>query len=148
MIARRTHWVLVPLLGTGVGVLILGVGGRVAMRAIAHATNVAPGFTLGGTMTVVGLGALSGLGGGLIYTVLARFLPNRRLVRSLLFGVVLVLITLRGLSPATTLSISWFMPLVLLYGALIDFAYRRWFTSPPEVHLEPRVHEPPVVAER
>jgi putative exporter of polyketide antibiotics len=130
------------------GVLILGIGGRVAMRAIAHATNVAPGFTLGGTMTVVGLGAVSGLAGGVIYALLAQFLPNRRFVRSILFGVILVLITLRGLSPATALSISWFVPLVLLYGAVIDYAYRRRFASPPEVHLEPRVHEPPVVAKR
>jgi putative exporter of polyketide antibiotics len=148
VITRRRHWVLVPLLGAGVGILILGIGGRVAMRAIAHATNVAPAFTLSGTLTVAALGGVSGLAGGLIYAVLARFLPNRALVRSLLFGVILVLITLRGLSPATALSISWFMPLVLLYGALIDYAYRRRFSSAPEVHLEPGVHEPPIVAER
>ena len=147
MTPRRNHWVLVPLLGAGLGVLILGIGGRVAMRGIAHATNVAPAFTLSGTMTVVGLGALSGLAGGLIYAVLARFLAHRALLRSLLFGVILVLITLRGLSPATALSISWFMPLVLLYGALIDYAYRRRFTSPPEVHLQPRVDEASVVSE-
>jgi hypothetical protein len=148
MTAWRRYWVLVPLLGVGLGTAILGIGGRIVMRVIAHETNVAPGFTLGGTMTVVGLGAVSGLAGGLIYAVLARFLPNRAIVRSLLFGVILVLITLRGLSPATALSISLFMPLVVLYGALIDYAYRRRFASPPKVHLDPRVHEPTVVAER
>ena len=141
-------WVFAPIAGIAIGLLVLGIGGRVAMRVIAHATNVAPAFTTSGTMAVVGLGAVSGLAGGLIYAVLARFLPNRAVVRSLLYGTILVLITFRGLSPATALSIGLFMPLVLLYGGLIDYAYRRRFASPSEVHLDPRVHEPPVVAER
>ena len=101
------------------------------MRVIAHVTNVAPGFSLGGTMTVVALGALAGTAGGLIYAILARFLPNRSVVRSLLFGVLLVLLTLRGLSPATLLSLGLFLPLTLLYGALVDYVCRRQFARPP-----------------
>jgi hypothetical protein len=97
------------------------------MRMIAHATDVAPAFSLGGTMTVVLLGAVSGAAGGLIYATLGRFLPNRTFVRSLLFGVILVLLTLRGLSPATTLSLGLFVPLTLLYGALVDWVHRRQF---------------------
>ena len=116
-----------PLLGIAIGVPILGIGGRVAMRAIAHATNVTPGFSFGGTMTVVFLGAVSGAVGGFIYAVLARVLPNRRVVRGLAFGLVLVLLTIRGLSPATPLSLGLFMPLTLVYGVLMDHAYRRRF---------------------
>jgi hypothetical protein len=125
----RSPWVIGPLLGIALGLPILGIGGRVAMRVIAHATNVAPGFSFGGTMTVVFLGAVSGAAGGLIYAVLARVLPNRRVVRAMVFGLVLILLTLRGLSPATTLSLSLFMPLTLLYGAVMDYAYRRQFSS-------------------
>jgi hypothetical protein len=123
----RSRWVFGPLAGIALGLPILGVGGRVAMRMIAHATNVAPAFSLGGTMTVVLLGAVSGAAGGLIYATLGRLLPNRTVVRSVLFGVILVLLTLRGLSPATTLSLGLFLPLTLLYGALLDYAYRRVF---------------------
>jgi hypothetical protein len=126
----RSRWVFGPLVGIGLGLLILGIGGRIAMRVIAHATNVAPGFSFGGTMTVVFMGAVSGAAGGLIYAVLVRFVPNRPVVRALLFGVILVLLTLRGLSPASAVSVSLFLPLILLYGGLMDFAWRRGFPPP------------------
>jgi hypothetical protein len=126
----RSRWVFGPLMGIALGLPILGIGGRIAMRIIAHATNVAPGFSLGGTMTVVFMGAVNGAAGGLIYAVLARFVPNRPVVRPLLFGVILVSLTLRGLSPASALSVSLFLPLILLYGGLMDFAWRRGFPPP------------------
>jgi hypothetical protein len=119
--------------GIAIGLPILGIGGRVAMRVIAYASDVTSGFSFGGTMTVVLLGALSGAAGGLIYATLGRLLPNRTVVRSLLFGVILVLLTLRGLSPATTLSLGLFLPLTLLYGALLDYIYRRQFPGPAQV---------------
>ena len=97
------------------------------MRVIAHAANTAPGFSLGGTMTVVLMGAVSGAAGGVIYAVLARFVPTRVVLRALIFGVILVLLTLRGLSPATPLSLSLFLPLTLAYGAAVDYWYRRRF---------------------
>ena len=125
----RSPWIFGPLAGIALGLPILGIGGRVAMRVIANATNVAPGFTFGGTMTVVLLGAVSGAAGGLIYAALGRFLPNRTVVRSVLFGVILLLLTLRGLRPATTLSLGLFLPLTLVYGALMDYAYRRRFPA-------------------
>ena len=121
----RNLWVFGPLLGIALGLPILGIGGRIAMRVIANATDVAPGFSLGGTMTVVLMGAVSGAAGGLIYAVLARFLPNRTVLRGLLFGVILLLLTLRGLSPATPLSLWLFLPLTALYGGLVDYVYRR-----------------------
>jgi hypothetical protein len=114
-----------PLAGLALGMLVLGTGGRVAMRVIAHATDAAPAFSFGGTVTVVFLGAVSGAAGGVIYAVLARLLPNRRVLRALIFGITLVLLTLRGLSPVTSLSLSLFLPLTLLYGALMAYAYRR-----------------------
>ena len=145
-------WVFDPLVGLALGLPILGVGGRIAMRIIAHATNVAPGFSLGGTMTVVSLGAVSGVAGGLIYAVLARFLPDRPVIRGVVFGIILTLLTLRGASPSTPLTLSLFLPLTLLYGALLDHIHRRRFGScaslPPEVHVDAGVHESPVVPER
>ena len=128
--ALRSPWMFDPLVGIALGVPILGIGGRIAMRVIAHATNVAPGFSLGGTMTVVFMGAVSGAAGGVIYAVLARFLPDRAAVRAVLFGVVLTLLTLRGTSPSTPLTLSLFLPLAWVYGALLDHLHRRRFTAP------------------
>jgi hypothetical protein len=91
---------------------------------------VAPGFSLGGTMTVVFMGAVSGLAGGLVYAVLARVVPDRVATRAVIFGIILTLLTLRGASPATPLTLSLFLPLALLYGAALDYLHRRRFTSP------------------
>lgn len=119
-------WLFGLLLGGGVGLLVLGIAGRIAMRAIAVASNTPPGFSVGGTATVVFLGAASGLSGGLIYSLLHTVLPRRRLVRSALFALALVLLTLRGLRPVQPLALSWFMPLALAYGAIIDISYTAW----------------------
>lgn len=116
-------WLFGLLLGAGVGLVVLGVGGRAAMRAIALANNTPPGFSLGGTATVVFLGVASGVGGGFLYALLYRLIPERRLVRSALFAVALVLLTLRGLRPIQPLALEWFMPLALAYGAIVDVAY-------------------------
>lgn len=116
-------WLVGLLLGAGVGFVVLGVGGRVAMRAIALANNTPPGFSVGGTATVVFLGLASGVGGGLLYALLYRLMPRRRLLRSALFGAALVLLTLRGLRPIQPLALEWFMPLALAYGAIVDVMY-------------------------
>jgi hypothetical protein len=126
----RSPWGVDPLLGIALGVLILGIGGRIAMRVIAHATNAPPGFSFGGTMTVVFMGAVSGLAGGLIYAVLARALPHRVATRAVIFGLILTLLTLRGASPATPLTLGLFLPLAFLYGAALDYLHRRRFTAP------------------
>ena len=130
----RNPWVFDPLLGMALGLPILGIGSRIAMRIIAHATNVPPGFSFGDTLTVVSLGVLSGAAGGLIYAVLYRVLRDRTALRGVLFGVILTLLTLRGASPFTALTLSLFLPLTLLYGTLLHFVHRLRFGSEvPEV---------------
>jgi hypothetical protein len=123
----RNPWIFDPLLGIALGLPILGIGGRVAMRIIAHATNVAPSFSVGGTVTVVLLGAASGAAGGLIYAVMARAMPRRTRLRMAAFGIVLTLLTLRGASPFSALTLSVFLPLTLLFGAVLDSIHRRRF---------------------
>ena len=131
--AAQSPWIFDPLVGIALGLAILGIGGRIAMRVIAHATNATPGFSLSGTMTVVFMGAVSGAAGGIIYAVLARFLPDRALLRGAVFGVILTLLTLRGTDPSTPLTLSLFLPLAWLYGALLDYVHRRRFapSAPP-----------------
>jgi uncharacterized membrane protein YbhN (UPF0104 family) len=127
----RNPWIFDPLVGMALGLAILGIGSRIAMRIIAHATNVAPSFSFGGTVTVVSLGVVSGAAGGLIYAVLFRVLGDRAALRGVAFGVILTLLTLRGASPFTPLTLSLFLPLTLLYGALLHFVHRLRFVNEP-----------------
>jgi hypothetical protein len=124
-------WLFGLLLGAGVGLVVLGVGGRIAMRAVAVADGAPPSFTIGGTATVVVLGVVSGVGGGLVYVLLHRFIPRRRLVRTALFTIALVLLTLRGLRPIQPLALEWFMPLALGYGVIVDVAFTTWARRRP-----------------
>ena len=122
-----THrrWLRGPLLGALLGLPILGGGGRLAMHALA--SDVQHSVTVQGTITVLLAGLAAGVVGGAIYAVLDRVLPVRRAVRALVFAVVLTLLTLRGLRPVQPLALALFLPLVLLYGALLE---RAWHATP------------------
>ena len=111
-------------LGAGVGLFVLGIGGRIVMRWIAIRTGAIPSFNLGGTLTVVALGAAAGALGALFHLV-AR-VASRRIaggsaaVRLLVFFALLVLVTLRGLQGSPPASAALFWPLVLVYGLALD----------------------------
>jgi hypothetical protein len=120
------RWWFALFLGAAVGFVVLGIGGRIAMRAIASANRVPTGFSVGGTATVVLLGVASGVGGGFLYAFLYRYVQRPRLARSALFTLALVLLTLRGLRPIQPLALEWFLPLALGYGAIVDVLYTRW----------------------
>jgi len=54
------------------GVLVLGVGGRLLMRLIAIVAGGETGFDWGGTVEVIVFGALIGLGAGVFYVPLLK----------------------------------------------------------------------------
>jgi len=112
------------VVGAGVGLLVLGIGGRMAMRGIAFLSGAPPSFSFGGSLRVVLLGTLAGLVGGLILLGLRTFLRNRWLIQTLLFYVIIVLITLRGLRPVDSQRLMLFVPLVLVYGFLVRILTR------------------------
>jgi hypothetical protein len=115
------------LWGIGLGTLILGFGGRVAMRIIAESTTGASGFTLGGTATVVFLGLVSGVAGALILVAARHFLWRWRPVTTILFWLLLAFLTLRALRPVDQLRLATFVPVVVLFGVLLQaltFRYR------------------------
>lgn len=118
-------WVRHALIGLGVGAVVLGIGGRVAMRGIAVLSGAPPGFSFGGSLTVVFLGAVSGLVGAVILMGLRVFLPRRWFLQTIIFYAVLVLITLRGLRPVDSQRLFLFLPLVLIYGFLLRVLSRR-----------------------
>lgn len=121
----QSPWVFGPVVGAVLGLPVLGIGSRIAMRLVAVGTNRPGAFTLEGSLTVIFYGVVAGLAGGAIYAILARFLPRRTAIRSIIFGVIIVLLTLRGVSPATAFTLSLFLPLTVAYAILLDVIWRR-----------------------
>jgi hypothetical protein len=115
--------------GTMLGALILGVGGRVAMAVIAWRTGGASSFTLGGTLTVIGLGAASGAAGAVFAlisrAVMRRLFPRHAWTRHVLFAVLLLLVTLRGLRGSPNAAHWYFYLLVATYGVTVALLERR-----------------------
>ncbi len=129
-------WLRYSLIGAGVGAVVLGIGGRLAMRGIAVLSGAPPSFTFGGSLRVVLMGALSGLGGAWILKVLRFFLARRWLIQTLLFYAIIVLITLRGLKPVDSQRLVLFLPVVLLYAFLVRVLTRRRRTLPAETTVQ------------
>jgi len=76
--------------GLASGLLILGVGGRIAMRVVAYTASDPLRFTLGGTLQVVALGAAWGGLTGPILLLLARLPRSRRRWTGPLFGTIVL----------------------------------------------------------
>lgn len=129
----RKDWLVAALLGLVIGTIVLGIGGRLAMRGIALVQGIAPGFSIGGTMTVIFLGAVCGLVGGLIFAGTRALAPGSRIVRGTLFWAILVLITLRGLAPLDVPKLAFFLPLLLGFGTLLNAAWCRFRAAHTEV---------------
>ena len=113
------------LVGAAIGTLILGVGGRIAMRIIALDAGAPAGWSLGGAATVLALGAASGAAGAAIRLLSAWLVPGPRWAETVVFGVIVALLTLRGLSPLQALSVALFAPLVLAYAVMLETLWRR-----------------------
>jgi hypothetical protein len=109
--------------GVLLGLLILGVGGRVAMAAIQYQQSGNSSWSLGGSMTVVFLGAASGLAGAAMLLVSrwgAARLPERlRWVGYAAFALLLLLVTMRGLRGTAAVGAWYFYPLVATFGAAL-----------------------------
>jgi len=111
--------------GALVGLVVLGVGGRVLMRVIAHMENrTEMVLTGGGTLTVIFAGTVAGLASGLIYFLIRRFVQSP-LVRTLLFIVIIELIAWRGVSGLLPKPKLMFMTLALVHIVIVDLLGRR-----------------------
>jgi hypothetical protein len=129
-------WVRSGLLGIVLGTIFLGIGGRAAMRAIAIAQNGPTGFSFGGSLTVVFLGAASGLAAGLIYAACRRFLSRSVWLARAVFAVIFLAITLRGLRPLDAQRLILFLPLFAAFGLAFD---RLWDRVIVRGQSEPRL---------
>ena len=118
--SSKQDWLVAVLLGVASGALILGIGGRIAMRGIVLIAGGTPGFSWGGSLTVVLLGLLSGLAGALVLVGVRFLLPARPVVRGMLFWAFVIFAAMRGLHPVDPQRLLLFMPLILLYGITLQ----------------------------
>src|SRR2546423_11168778 len=82
--------------GALVGLVVLGIGGRILMRVVAHVEHRPLFvFTIEGTLTVVFAGAVFGLFAGFVYYLTRRFIRESWL-RTVLFVAVCELVVLPG----------------------------------------------------
>jgi hypothetical protein len=107
------------LRGALLGLLVLGIGGRLLMRVIAHMEGRVPAFTLPGTTTVVFAGTAAGLLAGLIYYLLRRFV-RRPWIRTAGFITICELVSWRGVHGLLPLPQAMFMTLALVYLVIVD----------------------------
>jgi hypothetical protein len=119
----RPRWRTVTrtlVVGSILGLVILGVGGRLVMSWITAQAGGTPRYTLGGTLTVVMLGAASGFAGAVMWiasrAVTERFLARFVWTQYALLAAVLLLVTMRGLRGTAQAGSSYFYLLVALYG--------------------------------
>jgi hypothetical protein len=107
------------LAGAVIGFVVLGIGGRVIMRVIARWEGRVPVLTPSGTFTVVMLGTLAGLTGGVIHGLLRRFI-SRTPIRILAFSVVCVAFTYHALNALLPRPRLMFVALTLFYVATLE----------------------------
>jgi hypothetical protein len=108
---------------TLLGFLILGIGSRLLMRVVALMQGTPGGWTFEGTLTVVFLGTVSGLGAGIIYYLLDRFV-DRPWVRTAVFIAICGLISWRGVHGVPPVQQAMFMALAVVYLILVDILGR------------------------
>ncbi|HZF74136.1 MAG TPA: hypothetical protein VEZ51_11940 [Gemmatimonadaceae bacterium] len=111
--------------GALIGLIVLGIGGRILMRIIAHMEHRPLFvFTVAGTLSVVLAGTVAGLFAGLIYYLTRRFI-KQPLLRTALFTTSCELIVWRGVHGLLPVPQLMFMTLALIYLAIIDTIGRR-----------------------
>ena len=120
------------LLGAAIGLPVLGVGGRMLMRVIAHREGRAPVLTSGGTMTVILAGAVAGLAAGVVHALLERFVPNF-LARNTLFAIICVAFTWYVVIDLLLRPRLMFVALILIFVIVFELAFARdaGFSSAP-----------------
>ena len=120
------------LLGAAIGLPILGVGGRMLMRVIAHWEGRVPVLTVGGTVTVIFAGTMAGLAAGVVHAFLRRFVRSLP-VRNILFAITCVVFTWRAVNALLPRPRLMFVALTLLYVIAFELATARGRIAAPMV---------------
>lgn len=105
------------------GVLVLGIGGRAAMRVVAVLGDLEPAFTVGGTVFILMIGGFLGTLLGLLYGAIRGILPFGGLGSGLIFGLgaalLLVVLPLSLNEPSGELALATPRMVMALFGGLL-----------------------------
>ena len=125
---REHGWLFALAAGAVTGFIVLGVGGRIAMRLFALHTGARPGISLGGTTTVILMGVVSGVVGAMIRAAAAASLPRHLPagIGSAIFAIACLLLTLRGLEPLDAARATYFIPVTVAYIIAFELTWWRW----------------------
>jgi hypothetical protein len=124
---------ILAALGAGaiIGAIILGGGGRLAMRAITLWEDRGHQFSVSGSFAVIGWGAAFGAGAAALRlaleTACARWLPNRTTEagRAVAFAIIGITLGIVVLTPLTMHRLVLFPPLIVLYLICLEVFWRR-----------------------
>ncbi len=111
------------LAGALVGFVVLGIGGRVMMRIIAHWEGRVPVLT-SGTVTGLLMGTIAGIAAGIVHGLLLRFITPA-LVRVAAFLVFCVLFTLYGVHDLLLRPKLLFIAIAVVYAILVEIVTKR-----------------------
>lgn len=126
------------------GLLILGGGSRVAMRLVALIMGIPPSATVTGTLGLLFVGAFVGSVIGVLYALLARWLPWHWRTNALLLSIMLAAVVMQPFVGVRTgeasLAPSWisatlFVALPLLFCPLLAYTVHR---LTPSIVAKPR----------
>lgn len=139
MKSRTRNIAIATVAGLVVGTLVLGIGGRLAMRAVAFTEPAPPRFTWLGTLQVLAAGAVWGALTGPLLLAFDRIRGRLHWFTGLVFGAMVlglavvavglvVGFTSQIVAPAMfiVLSVVLFLTLFLAHGLVVDLLVRRW----------------------
>jgi hypothetical protein len=118
------------LMGALVGLPILGVGGRILMRVIAHWEGRVPAFSVGGTITVLFMGTMAGVAGGAVHGILRRLI-NSMPARNILFAIVCTAFTWRAVNALLPRPRLMFVALTFAYIIVMELITARYASRAP-----------------
>ena len=115
---------LVPSIAAGgaVGFVVLGIGGRIMMRIIAHWEGRVPVLTLG-TITVLMMGTLAGIAAGIIHGLLRQFI-KREAIQVAVFFLFCILFTVWGVSGILPRPKLLFVAITIVYCSGVEVVTR------------------------
>ena len=129
-------WIAASILGAALGALVLGVGGRLAMRGVSIWEGRARLLSVAGTLRVVAFGAAFGAAAGALRAAVdAAFdrwgVRRGESERTAVFAAASFALALVFLTPLTVHRLVLFPPVVALFVAALETAWRRTTGASP-----------------
>lgn len=150
MAAKTRRVLIAAMAGLLTGTVILGIGGRLAMRVVSYTDPAPARFTLLGTLGVLVAGAAWGTVTGPVVLLFDKSRASWKWAPGLLFGA--VVLGLAALAVGSTvgfggpivaphafiiLSAVMFPLLFLAHGVMVDVLVRRWLGRTPRRRRSP-----------